>query len=164
MAENITATQLETYSRLLDLGHLLERQSDRMLREAAGMTMSQYRALIFLRNSGGEMRMAELANLLVATPSGATYQLTQLEKLGYAERVAARGDDRGVVARITQGGRDAVAAVRASQNDLIWDAVVAPLSAAELGMLHELLGRLQLQLRGGTLPDMLPEDAPAARG
>lgn len=160
MAEMVTAIQLETYSRLLDLGHLLERRSDRMLRELAGMTMSQYRVLIFLRNSGGEMRMTELANLLVATPSGATYQLAQLEKLGYALRVAASGDDRGVVARITPEGRAAVAAVRPSQNDLIWEAVVAPFTDAEIGVMHDLLGRLQFALRGGTLPDMLPEEAP----
>ena len=164
VAALLDSTQLAMLERLLAVGKLVERASDRMLRAEADLTFVQYYLLIRLRNEGGEARMTQLAKYLVSTPSGVTYQVGRLEKRGLATRIAAPGDDRGVLARITPAGRELLLSLSKAQNDLIMEAVVEPLHPDEVVELHRLLGILQLNLRGepvveGVLPDQAPPPA-----
>lgn len=160
MTEDGSVVELALVIRLLDVGRLLERRLDRMMRAEVGLTLTQYSVLIRLRNAGGQARMTELANLLASTPSGVTYQVTQLERRGLASRVAASDDDRGVVARITPDGSAMLRALRQRRNDLIMESAIHPFEPAETAALHELLGRLQVHLRGEMLDVTMPDDAP----
>jgi DNA-binding MarR family transcriptional regulator len=160
VAELLTSLQLALFERLLDVGKLLERKTDRLLREVADLTFTQGTLLIRLRNAGGEERMTELARRLVNTPSGLTYQLRQLENRGLAIRVAAPGDDRGVLARITPAGREMLLAISQAQNDFIMENAIEPLASFEAEMMHHLLGKLQLQLRGEMTGGLLPTQVP----
>ena len=161
MAHKVDSVELALFERLIDIGKLLEKQSDAVIRKNAGIKYSQYEVLIRLRNAGGELRMADLANKLVSTPSGLTYQLSLLEQQGLAQRVTAPGDDRGVLARITPQGRELLLAISQSVNDMIVDSAIDPLTRGETEELHRLLGLLQLRMRGettgGTLPDQVPQ-------
>ncbi|GAA4556918.1 MarR family winged helix-turn-helix transcriptional regulator [Pseudonocardia xishanensis] len=159
----LDSTQLALFERILAVGKLVERASDRMLRAAEELPFLQYHLLIRLRNLGGEARMSELAKYLVSTPSGVTYLLARLERRGLAERVPAPGVERGVLARITPAGRALLRALSRRQNDLIVQSVVEPLRPDELNELHRLLGILQDKLRRepvteGLLPDQVPEE------
>jgi DNA-binding MarR family transcriptional regulator len=162
MADILDSIQLALFERLIDVGKLLERRSDRVMRERAGIKFSQYEVLIRLRNAGGELRMTDLANKLVSTPSGLTYQLTLLEKEGLAERDVVRGDDRGVLARITDKGRQLLLDVSTHQSGMILESAIDPLERADVEELHRMLGLLQVQLRGEATGGMLPSQAPGA--
>jgi len=162
MAEKLDSVQLALFERLIDVGKLLERRADRATRDHTGIKYSQYEVLIRLRNAGGELRMTELANKLVSTPSGLTYQVGQLEKAGLAERVLARDDERGVLARITDAGRALLVEVSQTQNDMIVDAVIEPLDPDDVEALHRVLGQLQLHLRGEVTGGLLPDQVRAA--
>jgi DNA-binding MarR family transcriptional regulator len=169
VAALLDSTQLALLERLLAVGKLVERASDRMLRAEANLTFVQYYLLIRLRNEGGEARMTQLAKYLVSTPSGVTYQVGQLEKRGLATRIAARGDDRGVLARITPAGRELLLSLSQQQNDLIMESVIEPLRPCDVVELHRLLGILQLNLRRepvveGVLPDQAPLPAEVGTG
>src|SRR5213592_2824465 len=53
----------------------------------------------------GELRMTELAGTLLTSKSGLTYQVTQLENAGLVERRSCPSDVRGVLAVLTEAGR-----------------------------------------------------------
>ena len=158
MAKSVDSVELAVFERLIDVGKLLERRADRATREHTGIKYTQYEVLIRLRNAGGELRMTELAKKLVSTPSGLTYQLSQLEKAGLAERVIAPGDDRGVLARITENGRALLREVSQAQNDMIVEASIAPLTREQVEQAHRILGALQVHLRGEATGGFLPDD------
>ncbi|GGI35317.1 MarR family transcriptional regulator [Cnuibacter physcomitrellae] len=162
MAEKLSPTELALFERLIDVGKLLERRADRATREHTGIKYSQYEVLIRLRNAGGEIRMTELANKLVSTPSALTYQVSQLEKAGLVTRVVAPDDERGVLARITDEGRQMLRDVSQTQNDMIVEATIAPLSRAQVEATYRALGALQIHLRGEETGGMTPDLAPPA--
>jgi DNA-binding MarR family transcriptional regulator len=162
--DRLDSVELALFERLIDVGKLLERRSDRVTREAGGIKFSQYEVLIRLRNAGGELRMTDLANKLVSTPSGLTYQLTLLEKEGLAERGVVEGDDRGVLARITEKGRALLLEISPHQSGMILESAIDPLSRDEVEHLHGLLGRLQITMRGEATGGMLPSQVPGASG
>ncbi|SDY63140.1 MarR family winged helix-turn-helix transcriptional regulator [Herbiconiux ginsengi] len=160
MSEKLDSTELALFERLIDVGKLLERRADRATREHTGIKYTQYEVLIRLRNAGGEIRMTELANKLVSTPSALTYQVAQLEKASLVERVVAPGDERGVLARITDAGRQLLRDVSQAQNDMIRAATIEPLTRSQVEATHRALGALQLHLRGEETGGILPDHAP----
>lgn len=160
MADKLDSIELALFERLIDVGKLLERRADRATRERTGIKYSQYEVLIRLRNAGGEIRMSELANKLVSTPSALTYQVSQLEKAGLVTRAAAPGDERGVLARITDEGRRMLHDVSQTQNDMIVEAAIRPLTRSQVEAAHRALGALQLHLRGEETGGMTPDAAP----
>ncbi|GAA2240820.1 MarR family transcriptional regulator [Herbiconiux moechotypicola] len=162
MADILESVQLALFERLIDVGRLLERRSDKLIREVGGIKFSQYEVLIRLRNAGGELRMTDLANKLVSTPSGLTYQLTLLEKDGLAERGVVEGDDRGVLARITPKGRELLLEISARQSAMILESTIDPLTRDEVDELHRMLGLLQIAMRGEATGGMLPSQVPTA--
>ncbi len=157
VAEWVDSVELALFERLLDVGKLIERRADRATKARTGISYAQYEVLIRLRNADGELRMAELANKLVSSPSRLTYQVSQLEKAGLVERAIAPDDERGVLARITDEGRALLLEVSRAQNDMIVDAAIAPLSREDVESAHRILGALQLHLRGEQTGGLLPE-------
>ncbi|MFG6402452.1 MULTISPECIES: MarR family winged helix-turn-helix transcriptional regulator [unclassified Microbacterium] len=156
MTAMLTSPELALFERLIDVGKLLEKRADRATRQGVGLKYSQYEVLIRLRNAGGELRMAELANKLVSYPSGLTYHLDQLEKAGLATRATAPDDERGVLAQITDRGRQFLLDAFDSQTEMIEDAVVRPLDSATIEAVSSALGVLQVHLRGEATGGMLP--------
>jgi DNA-binding MarR family transcriptional regulator len=136
---------------------MLYRKGDAQMRADSDSTGLQYEILIRLRNAGGELRMNELANQLTRTPSGLTYQVRQLEQRGYARRIRAVHDERGVLARITEAGRQFIRDQHDGRAGYIRSQVVEPLTPEELNTLHALLGKLQIRLRGEAVGGMTPE-------
>jgi DNA-binding MarR family transcriptional regulator len=52
--------------------------------------------------------MSELADVIIVSRSGLTYQVTQLERAGLARREKDATDERGVLAMLTADGRAAL--------------------------------------------------------
>lgn len=154
----ITSVELAAFERLTDVGSLLIRRGDAQMRASSGATGIQYEILIRLRNAGGELRMNELAHALTQTPSGLTYQVRQLETRGYVQRARASYDERGVLARITDKGREFLVDQRDNRAEFIQKYVVDPLTDDDIEALHAILGKLQVALRGEMTGGILPED------
>jgi len=155
----VSATEIATYERLVNVGSLLTRRAHEQMRRDSEFTGMQYEILIRLRNAGGGLRMNEIADRVVQSPSGLTYQVRQLVQRGYIERVREAGDDRVVIAQITEAGRLALQALRPARSAFLQTNVVDPLEPDELTELHRLLGKLQNHLRGAESGDILPEEA-----
>jgi DNA-binding MarR family transcriptional regulator len=65
-----------------------------------------------------EPTVVELAGALGMTQQGASKQVADLERLGYAERVGVAGDARARAVRLTERGRAMVEATRAVRREL----------------------------------------------
>lgn len=90
----------------------MERRLDEVLQRRHALPLSEYRALCALSraDSGGTLRMGELAERIGMKDSSVTRLLARLELQGLAERTPTAGDGRAVAAVITAAGRERYAA------------------------------------------------------
>lgn len=75
------------------------------LRQECDLQLSWYDALVQLHESGGSLRMHELADHLLLSRSATTRFADRLEAAGFIERRSARSDRRGTVVTLTAAGR-----------------------------------------------------------
>jgi DNA-binding MarR family transcriptional regulator len=106
----LSDVEMRAWLGFLHTGASLNRRLDQQLRQDAGLSHLQYEVLVWLsRAPGGRMRMTVLADVLVHSKSGLTYQVTQLDKAGLVHRESDPGDERAVVAVLTDRGRRCLA-------------------------------------------------------
>jgi DNA-binding MarR family transcriptional regulator len=78
---------------------------DAELQATQGMSVSDYGVLVQLSEAeGGRMRMSELADRLLLSPSGLTRRLDGLVHSGLVDRVRCPTDRRGAFAVLTPAG------------------------------------------------------------
>jgi DNA-binding MarR family transcriptional regulator len=101
----LDARELAAWEGFLAVSTLLIRRVEQQLKEEAGLSHTQYEVLVRLSSApGSEMRMTELADVALTSKSGLTYHVAQLEKAGLVRRDSCPGDDRGVIATLTEEG------------------------------------------------------------
>ena len=106
MATGISEEEFRAYAALIASSTLLQRAVERNLREQADLSQVQFEILMNLSIAGDAgIRMAQLADALIVSRSGLSYQVAQLESRGWITRERSVDDERGVVARITAEGR-----------------------------------------------------------
>ena len=79
-----------------------------------GIGISGYLLLARLAESAGDVRMSELADVALLSPSRVSRLADQLEAAGRLERRACPSDSRGVCAALTDNGRGFLAEVHAT--------------------------------------------------
>lgn len=98
--------EMRTWQAFLAASALVDRRLDQQLREEAGISHLQYEILVRLAATGDhELRMTELADAVLNSKSGLTYQVSQLEKAGLVRRRPCTRDDRAVYAVLTPAGK-----------------------------------------------------------
>ena len=132
----------------LEVSHLLERAIEQQLRQDAGLSHAQYEILSRLEAAeGGQVRMSDLAEGIVVSRSGLTYQVTQLEKAGLVRREKCPSDDRGVLAVLTSEGRSALARAAPGHLRVVRENLIDVLAPARLAALADGLGAARDRLR-----------------
>ncbi|MFJ1749012.1 MarR family winged helix-turn-helix transcriptional regulator [Streptomyces sp. NPDC088116] len=127
---------------------LLERRLDQQLKEAAGLSYPQYELLVRLSEApGGELRMSDLAELLLTSKSGLTYQIGRMEKAGLVSRRACDSDVRGVVAALTDTGRERLRGAAPGHVALVRELLIDVLDHGQLAALAAGLGQVGKRLR-----------------
>lgn len=87
---------------------------DRDLQEV-GISLPEYELMSMLSESPeSQMRMSALAALIVQSRSRVTHTAARLERRGWVRRTPAPDDGRGVLLRLTEGGRTALAGFSAA--------------------------------------------------
>jgi DNA-binding MarR family transcriptional regulator len=129
---------------------LLNRRLDQQLRDDAGLSHLQYEILVRLADAPGRaMRMTDLADAVLNSKSGLTYQVSQLERAGLVDRQACKFDERGVFAALTDQGmetlRRAAPGHVATVRELLIDALTPDQLAVIAAGLGEVARRLQAE-------------------
>ena len=93
------------------------------------------------------IRMAQLADALIVSRSGLSYQVAQLESRAWITRERYAGDERGVVARITAKGEQIRKRVFDGHVDVVRSGFLDAVDATELATLTAALQRVADRLR-----------------
>ncbi|MFJ2114697.1 MULTISPECIES: MarR family winged helix-turn-helix transcriptional regulator [unclassified Streptomyces] len=145
--------EMAAWTSFLAASSLLGRRLDQQLKDEAGLSHPQYEILTRLSAApGGELRMSELADALLTSKSGLTYQVTQLEKSGLVRRRSYAGDVRGVLAVLTEEGRAKLRATAPGHVTLVRELLIDVLAPGQLATLTEALGTVADRLRGSAVP------------
>ncbi|MED7948587.1 MULTISPECIES: MarR family transcriptional regulator [unclassified Streptomyces] len=128
--------------------NLLNRRLERQLKEDSGLSHTQYEILVHLSAApAGSLRMTELADKLVTSKSGLTYQVTQLERMGLVGRRSCPSDVRGVFAELTEEGHEMLREAAPGHVALVRELLIDVLSREQLTVLAQGLGQVSARLR-----------------
>jgi DNA-binding MarR family transcriptional regulator len=99
-------TELRAWQALLHAHHDVIRKLDAELRDELGLSLSDYDVLLRLARAPGRcLRMTELAERAMLSPSGLTRAIDRLVGVGLVQRDRFDGDARVMLARLTDRGR-----------------------------------------------------------
>ena len=140
--------QLAAYFALMEVGSLLHHAVDQQLREEGGLSYIQFQILAVLGDAAdGRRRMTDVADQLVHSRSGLTYQVAQLAEAGLVTRAPSPDDERSTIVTLSPGGRALLARVMAGHVQVVQRLLMSPLSAEDVAALGEILGRVRAHMR-----------------
>ena len=106
---------------------------DTELQAACDISLGEFEVLVALSEAPGEaLRMAELADRLVVSPSGLTRRVDKLARHGLVGREPCPSDRRGSFAVLTPGGREALERAAPAHLVGVRRYVIEPLSGQQL--------------------------------
>jgi DNA-binding MarR family transcriptional regulator len=146
---DLDAVQLGAYFALMDVAGLLRHAVEQQLREAGDLSYVQFQLLarLGLGSPTGSERMTDLADGVVYSRSGLTYQAGLLEKAGLVARTPSAEDERGVTVTITDAGRALLAKVMPGHTEVLRDQLFQPLSRRDTKALADLLTPVREHMR-----------------
>lgn len=122
---------------------------NRGLTESHNLTLVDVRLLDLLDKSpNGSARMGDLAEALMSLPSRVTRQIRRLEGQGLVRRAASPEDGRGVLATITDDGRDVVKKAMATYCQGVRTHFLGQLSRPQIAAMGENCRRISSALKG----------------
>jgi DNA-binding MarR family transcriptional regulator len=141
--------QLGAYFALIEVASLLRHAVEQQLREAGDLSYVQFQLLaqLGLDSPTGSRRMTDLADGVVYSRSGLTYQAALLEKAGLVTRAPSPDDERGTTVTITDAGRALVAKVLPGHTEVISRLLLAPLTRDDVEALAGLLAPVRDHMR-----------------
>ena len=147
-APGLSAEQLGAYFALVEVSSLLQYSVDEHLRVDGDLSYVQFQLLARLVDApGGKLRMTDLADGVVYSRSGLTYQAGLLEKRGLITRSPSPDDERSVMVAVTDVGRDLIARVLPGHVDRVRDLLFEPLTSDDVAALNSVLGRARDHMR-----------------
>ncbi len=156
----LTPTQLRAYFAFTEVSSLLRPAVEKQLRDVGGLSYVQFQLLARLGDSPeGRQRMTDLADGVVYSRSGLTYQAQLLEQRGLITRSPSPDDERSTVVAVTSAGRDILAAVFPGHIDTVRGLLFAPITDEDAAALARILGRVSEHLRAAP-----PRSASRRRG
>src|SRR5436190_13529209 len=145
---SLDPAQLGAYFALIEVSSLLRHGVEQQLRDAGDLSYVQFQLLARLGDSPtGSHRMTDLADGVVYSRSGLTYQVGLLEKRGLVTRASSPDDERVVTVTITDAGRALLAKVFPGHIDVLKQLLFEPLSRKDAKALADLLAPVRDHMR-----------------
>jgi DNA-binding MarR family transcriptional regulator len=145
---SLDPTQLGAYFALIEVSSLLRHTIEQQLRDAGDLSYVQFQLLATLGDSpDGSRRMTELADGVVYSRSGLTYQAQSLEQRGLVTRAPSVDDERGTTVTITDEGRAILAQVFPGHIAVLNELLLDPLTPGDVEVLGDVLGRVRDHMR-----------------
>jgi len=145
---SLDPVQLSAYFALIEVVSLLRHAVEQQLRDAGDLSYVQFQLLARLGDSPrGSHRMTDLADGVVYSRSGLTYQAGLLEKAGLVKRGPDPDDERSVTVTITDAGRERLATVFPGHIEVLDQLLFEPLSRRDVKALADLLEPVRDHMR-----------------
>lgn len=130
----------ETTARLLD-------RLEKRLKQQVGLTLSEYNMLLLLSEApDGKMRMGQLADAIVFSPSRLTYQVKVLTDRGLVNRVKCQDDGRAWEAELTSEGRTMFRRASIIHAKGVKQLFTDVVSEEQLAVLHQIFSQVSANL------------------
>jgi DNA-binding MarR family transcriptional regulator len=145
---SLDAQQLRAYFALMEVSSLLRHAVEQHLRADGDLSYVQFQILARLSDSPtGSHRMTDLADGVVYSRSGLTYQAGLLEKAGLITRSSSPDDERSTTVTITDAGRALLARLLPGHVEVVSRLLLEPLSRNDLKALTNLLTPVRDHMR-----------------
>jgi DNA-binding MarR family transcriptional regulator len=129
---------------------------NRTLVDKHHLTLNDVRLLgVLARSERGSTRMGDLADELISLPSRVTRQIHRLENQNLVRRHSSPDDGRGVLATITDEGREALTEAMVTYGTGVRDHFLTKLSRAQVNALGLSCHRVSDGLKAGHPPARL---------
>jgi DNA-binding MarR family transcriptional regulator len=145
---HLDAVELGVYLDLIEVTSVIRLAVEHQLREAGDLSYVQFQILARLGSSpSGSHGMTELADGVVYSRSGLTYQAGLLQKAGLVTRAPSRDDERSMIVTITEAGRERLEKVFPGHIEIVRSLLLDPLSREDVETLARLLGPVREHVR-----------------
>jgi DNA-binding MarR family transcriptional regulator len=145
---HLDAVELGVYLDLIEVTSVIRLAVEHQLREAGDLSYVQFQILARLGSSpSGSHGMTELADGVVYSRSGLTYQAGLLQKAGLVTREPSRDDERSTIVTITEAGRERLEKVFPGHIEIVRSLLLDPLSREDVETLARLLGPVREHVR-----------------
>lgn len=145
----------------MEVSSLLQHAVEQQLRADGGLSWVQFQILARLADApAGQQRMTDLADAVVYSRSGLTYQAGLLQKAGLVTRESSAQDERSVTVTISDSGRALVRAVLPGHIAVVRHQLLDPLTARDLTNLTAVLGRVRDRMRAAPPRSALARSRP----
>jgi DNA-binding MarR family transcriptional regulator len=139
-----------TWQNFLESALRLYATLNKSLLEKHHLSLNDVRLLDILDQSPtGSARMGDLADSLMSLPSRVTRQIHRLERQGLVQRGASPDDGRGVLAILTDQGRDVVQVAMVTYGEDVRTYFLGRLSRPQIAAMGENCRRISVSLRSG---------------
>ncbi|MGD0703613.1 MAG: MarR family transcriptional regulator [Trebonia sp.] len=157
----LDAGQLEAYFALMESVSLLQHRVEQQLQAEGDLSYVQFQLLARLAAARGQLTMTELADGVVYSRSGLTYQAGLLEKAGLIIRAPSPDDERATLVTITDSGRARLGQVMPGHVQVTRRLLLDPLSGEDLDRLRDIMTRVRDHMRAQPPRSAAPRKRPA---
>ena len=141
--EYLSDAEFRAWHGTLQFTSTATRALDEALTAAHGISVKEFDVLITLFNAPDEqLRMTELAERVVLSPSGVTHLVTRLERDGLVQRIVDEHDRRSFFAALTPAGQARLRTSRPTHNDVVREQLTQRLTPNQLSTLGALLDKV----------------------
>jgi DNA-binding MarR family transcriptional regulator len=159
--------QLAAYFALMESVSLLQHHVERHLRAEGDLSYVQFQLLARLAyddtHGQGQLTMTQLADGVVYSRSGLTYQAGLLEKAGLITRSHSSDDERATLVTITKKGVALVGRVLPGHIQDVRRLLLDPLTDADLHHLGDIMSRVRDHMRAQPPRSAAPRKRVSAR-
>ena len=146
-ADVLDPQELGTYFALMEAASILQHQVEQQLRTEGGISYVQFQILARLADAGAPLTMTQLADGVVYSRSGLTYQAGLLAKAGLIDRGSFSEDERATLVTITEKGLALFMRVLPGHVQVTRRLLFNPLSEDDLRDLGQLMSRVRDHMR-----------------
>jgi DNA-binding MarR family transcriptional regulator len=139
--------QLGAYFAFMEAASLLHRAVEEQLRAEGDLSYVQFQLLARLADAHGQLTMTQLADGVVYSRSGLTYQAGLLEKAGLITRGPSPDDDRATLVTITDDGLTLLGRVLPGHIQVVQRLLFDPLTGDDLHHLGDIMTRVRDHMR-----------------
>jgi DNA-binding MarR family transcriptional regulator len=139
--------QLGAYFALTEAVSLLQHHVDQHLRTEGGLSYVQFQLLARLADAHGQLSMTQLADGVVYSRSGLTYQAGLLEQAGLITRGPSPDDERATLVTITERGLALFGRVLPGHIQVLRRLLFDPLTGDDLHHLGDIMTRVRDHMR-----------------
>jgi len=144
MAEPLSEIEQGAWRTFIESSWALHTHLEDELRAQTGLSMNDYHVMVTLSEAPEHrLRMGELANRLVFSPSRITYQISSMVKRGLVRKQPCPEDGRGQEAVLTDEGLAALEAAAPLHLITVRDSFIDRLDPEELAVIGRVFGKVR---------------------